>query len=206
MCGECTAVAGLHVPEDLVHLDIYDPQMKTFVYDGKPGRGVLTTLLAEGSKAGTLLLNYDTEDITTVVTREKSASGRTHMRITNPQREAEMIRIFDSQVNRVDVEAGVFQHDNMQFLNGEYEAFVEDGETPGDVVMRVAVECTDPEHVNKRLIEDVFTERFLRHRGGLADRHADRSFSLLFNYVGTGELELHKLKGRPKRLVDRRAV
>src|SRR5512136_3019146 len=62
MCGECTALAGLHVPEDLVHLDIYDPEMKAFVHDGNCGRAVLTTLLPEGSKSGTLLLNYDTED------------------------------------------------------------------------------------------------------------------------------------------------
>jgi coenzyme F390 synthetase len=60
MCGECSELAGLHVPEDLVHLDIYDPQMKAFVSDGNCGRAVLTTLLPEGSKAGTLLINYDT--------------------------------------------------------------------------------------------------------------------------------------------------
>jgi coenzyme F390 synthetase len=204
MCGECTAVAGLHVPEDLVHLDIYDPQMKAFVYDGNPGRAVLTTLLAEGSKAGTLLLNYDTEDITSVVSREKCACGRTHMRIVNPQRETETVRIFDSLLNRVDIEAGVFQHGNMEFLNGEYEAFVYDGETPGEVVMRVGVEAADPEHADRRLIESSFTERLLRSHRTLADHFEDRSFSIVFNFVGNGELELHKLKGRPKRLVDRR--
>jgi coenzyme F390 synthetase len=52
MCGECTAFSGLHVPEDLVHLDVYDPQMKAFVPDGECGRGVLTTLLPVGGEGG----------------------------------------------------------------------------------------------------------------------------------------------------------
>ena len=94
MCGECTAVSGLHVPEDLVHLDMYDPQMMDFVSDGSAGRAVLTTLLPQGTKAGMLLLNYDTEDTTTVLSRSRCACGRTHMRIKNPQREAETVWIF----------------------------------------------------------------------------------------------------------------
>ena len=28
MCGECTDLSGLHGPEDLVHLDIYDPDRR----------------------------------------------------------------------------------------------------------------------------------------------------------------------------------
>ena len=62
---------GLHVPEDLVHLDVYNPQLKDFVDEGECGRIVLTTLIPEGEKTGTLLLNYDTEDTTIVVSREK---------------------------------------------------------------------------------------------------------------------------------------
>jgi coenzyme F390 synthetase len=205
MCGECTELAGLHVPEDLVHLDIYDPEMKTFVYDGNCGRAVLTTLLPEGSKAGTLLLNYDTEDVTTVVSRLPCACGRTHMRIVNPQRESETIHIFGTTMNRVDVEAGVFQYDNMQFLNGEYEAFLSEGSSRNEIVLQVNVESTDVDPVNRRLIEERFVERLLKHRRELAQRYADHRFSVIVNVVGEGGLGLHKLKGRPKRLVDRRA-
>ena len=64
MCGECTQLSGLHVPEDLVHLDVYNSHMQSFVPDGECGRGVLTTLLPVGGKCGTLLINYDTEDTT----------------------------------------------------------------------------------------------------------------------------------------------
>jgi coenzyme F390 synthetase len=206
MCGECTELAGLHVPEDLVHLDIYDPQMKAFVSDGNCGRAILTTLLPEGAKAGTLLLNYDTEDTTAVFSRERCACGRTHMRIFNPQREAETVWIFGNSVNRVDVEGSVFQPESMRFLNGEYEAFIYDGRSPGDVIMRVSVECTDPEIADRKIIEDQFVDRFLKNKRNLVPHYEDKTFSVLFNFVLPGELELHKLKGRPKRFVDRRSV
>jgi coenzyme F390 synthetase len=205
MCGECSELAGLHVPEDLVHLDIYDPRMKEFVSDGNCGRAVLTTLLPVGAKAGTLLINYDTEDTTAVLSRERCACGRTHMRIFNPQREAETIWVLGNSVNRVDVEAAVFQPESMQYLNGEYEAFVSDGDSPGKVVMRVRVECTDPETADRGLIEDRFIARFLKTKKNLLPHHEDGTFSMLFSFVQPGGLELHKLKGRPKRLADRRS-
>ncbi len=204
MCGECTELAGLHVPEDLVHLDIYDPEMKTFVYDGNCGRAVLTTLLPEGSKSGTLLLNYDTEDVTTVVSRLPCACGRTHMRIVNPQRESETIHMFGIPINRVDVESGVFQYDNMQFLNGEYEAFVSEDTSRNEITLQVSMESYDVDPVNRRLIEERFVERLLKHRRELAQRYTDHQFSIILDFVGEGQLGLHKLKGRPKRLVDRR--
>ena len=206
MCGECTKLAGLHVPEDLVHLDIYDPQMKSFVSDGNCGRAILTTLLPEGAKAGTLLLNYDTEDTTAVLSRERCGCGRTHMRIFNPQREAETVWIHGNSVNRVDVEAGIFQRESMQFLNGEYESFVSDGGSPGNVIMQVSVECTDPETADRRLIEDQFIGQFLKNKRNLVPHYEDKTFSVRFTYVLPGELELHKLRGRQKRLIDRRSV
>ncbi|MGV8143667.1 MAG: coenzyme F390 synthetase, partial [Methanothermobacter sp.] len=69
MCGECTKKVGLHVPEDLVYLDLYDPQLENFIEDGECGRIVLTTLLSKGERTGTLLINYDTEDTSEIVSR-----------------------------------------------------------------------------------------------------------------------------------------
>ena len=40
--------------------------MAAFVKEGASGRAVLTTLLPVGAKCGTLLINYDTEDTTSV--------------------------------------------------------------------------------------------------------------------------------------------
>jgi len=204
MCGECTELAGLHVPEDMVHLDVYDPQMQGFIRDGECGRAVLTTLLPPGGKSGMLLLNYDTEDTTVVVSRGRCRCGRTHMRIYNPQREAETAWIFNNSMNRVDIESAVFQPGNMDYLSGEYEAFIGDGEVSGEVVLRISVECLDEGPCNRRPVEDTVIEHFLKKKPGLVGRYHDGSLKIVVTLKKPGELELFKMKGRPKRLADLR--
>ncbi len=204
MCGECMVRDGLHVPEDLVHLDVYDPALESFVPDGECGRAVLTTLLPVGGHAGTLLINYDTEDTTVVQTRETCPCGRTHMKILNPQREAETIWILGTPVNRVDIERGVFQRENMVYLTGEYEAFLYGGEEEEETTLRVSMECIDPASVPRDDIAEAFRKSFFRYKPVLA-RSIGEGFSLIFSFTEPGGLELYRLKGRPKRLVDRRS-
>lgn len=204
MCGECTDLSGLHVPEDFVHLDIYDPKLNDFVADGECGRMVLTTLLPVGAKSGTLLLNYDTDDTTVVVTRDRCACGRTHMKILNPQRESETFWVAQTPFNRVDVERGVFQRENMEYLTGEYEAFLYRGDVEGETVMRVSVECIDRQKCNRKLVEEKFLKAFFTYKPRLEHAFSSGTFKIVFNFVGISELELYRIKGRPKRIVDRR--
>ncbi|MDO9550368.1 MAG: coenzyme F390 synthetase [Methanoregula sp.] len=204
MCGECTQISGLHVPEDLVHLDVYDPQLQSFVKDGECGRGVLTTLLPVGGKGGMLLLNYDTEDTTVVLTRDKCPCGRTHMRIVNPQREAETVWAFGNPFNKADIESAVFQTDSMAYITGEYEAFVYDGDKPEEIVLRVNLECFDPDRCDRTLVKDRFISRFLKYKSLIAEHYHDGSFQIEFTFTKLQGLDLHTAKGRPKRLVDRR--
>lgn len=204
MCGECTDTSGLHVPEDFVHLDIYDPQLKNFVPDGECGRIVLTTLLPVGGKSGTLLLNYDTDDTTAVVTRDRCACGRTHMKILNPQRESETLWIAGAPFNRVDVERGVFARENMEYLTGEYEVFLYGGDDEGGTVMRLSVECLDRDTCDRKAVEENFLSAFFKHKPLLAEAYANESLKFVFNFAGLRDLELYRIKGRPKRLVDRR--
>jgi len=204
MCGECHKKVGLHVPEDLVHLDVYDPQLNDFVDDGECGRIVLTTLLPVGERTGTLLLNYDTEDTTVVVSRDKCPCGRTHMRIMNPQREAETFWISGNPFNRVDVEQAVFQRENMEYLTGEYEAFIYGDEDEGEVTMRVTMECFHPQKCDNEIIKENFIKTFFKYKQGLAQAYYDGNLNLIFNFTGPGDLEFYRIKGRPKRIVDRR--
>ncbi|MDO8728103.1 MAG: coenzyme F390 synthetase [Candidatus Methanoperedens sp.] len=204
MCGECTDLSGLHVPEDLVHLDIYDPKLKDFAEDGECGRIVLTTLLPVGAKSGTLLLNYDTDDTTVVVTRDRCACGRTHMKILNPQRESETFWVAETPFNRVDVERGVFQRENMEYLTGEYESFLYRGDDEGETIMRVSVECLDRQKCDSKVVEENFLKAFFKYKPRLAQAHASETFKIIFNFVDLSELELYRIKGRPKRIVDRR--
>jgi len=204
MCGECTDLSGLHVPEDLVHLDIYDPELNNFVRDGECGRVVLNTLLPVGGKCGTLLLNYDTEDTTAVVTRDRCTCGRTHMKIMNPQRESETFWVAETPFNRVDVERGVFQRENMEYLTGEYEAFLYGDDDEGETIMRVSVECLDRDKCDRKAIEENFLRAFFRYKPLLSEAYENETFKIIFNFAGLRDLELYRIKGRPKRLVDRR--
>lgn len=202
MCGECSKKVGLHVPEDLVHLDLYDPTLENFVDEGECGRIVLTTLLPGGARTGTLLLNYDTEDTTVVISRDKCLCGRTHLRILNPQREAETVWVLGSPFNRVDVERGVFVRENMEYLTGEYEAFLYGDEN--EVTMRVSLESSDLDNLDRRVVEENFLKTFLEYKPLISQAYSDGDFNILFNYTGPEGLEFYKVRGRPKRLVDRR--
>jgi phenylacetate-coenzyme A ligase PaaK-like adenylate-forming protein len=196
MSGECHEKVGLHVPEDLVHLDVYDPTLGNFLKDGECGRIVLTTLLPPGGKTGTLLLNYDTEDTTVVLSRDRCPCGRTHLRVMLPEREAETVWVAGTPFNRVDIERGVFQRENMDYLTGEYEAFLYgDAEK---ITLQVSMECLDTSNCEKELVKEDFLKSFLGHRPLLFEAHQDGTFDILFNFAEPGG------KGRPKRLVDRR--
>ncbi len=204
MCGECSQTNGLHVPEDLVHLDVYDPNLQDFVRDGESGRMILSTLLPVGEKSGTLLLNYDTEDTTTVLSRDRCVCGRTPMRITNPQREAETFWINDSQFNRVDVERGVFQRENMDYLTGEYETFLHGGTSDEETIMIVNLECINETDCNIPVVEENFLKGFIKFNPQLKREYSESRFKIAFNFLGQNELEIYKSKSRSKRVVDKR--
>ncbi|WP_332448567.1 coenzyme F390 synthetase [Methanoculleus sp.] len=204
MCGECIRQAGLHVPEDLVHFDLYDPRLNRFVQDGETGRLVYTTLLEPGKRAGTLLINYDTEDTCRVVSRERCGCGRTHMRIDNPRREAETFPVAGVPLNRVDVEAAVFAPGNMAVLNGEYEVFIYGGDEAGETVLRVSMESLDPAGADPGKVEETFLSTLFRLVPALATAYEDGSLRIVCNVTPPGGLELHRVPGRPKRIVDRR--
>ncbi len=204
MCGECEQHAGLHVPEDLVHMDIYDPALKSFVADGECGRIVLSTLIGKGERCGTLLLNYDTEDTSVVISREPCACGRTHMRIMNPTREAETFQAGGAFFNRVDVERGVFQRENMEYLTGEYESFLSTGVRKDETVLQVSMEVLDPAKTDRDGTRDRFIQGFIGGNPFLRKAHDEGTLTFAVRFAEQGGLEIARLTGRPKRLVDRR--
>jgi len=206
MCGECSQINGLHVPEDLVHLDVYDPSLQDFVKDGECGRIILSTLIPVGEKTGTLLLNYDTEDTTTVLSRDKCSCGRTHMRILNPQREAETFWIHGSPFNRVDVERGVFQRENMEYLTGEYEAFLKGGSLNEEIILSVNLECLKDKNYRIPVVEDNFLKGFLGRNPRLRKEYAEGRLKIAVNFLKEKELLIYRSKSRPKRVVDERKV
>ncbi len=119
-----------------------------------------------------------------------------------PEREAETVWVAGSPFNRVDVERGVFQRENMDYLTGEYGASLYgDAE---ETTLRVSMECLDTSACEKELVKENFLKSFLRYRPLLTEAHQDGSFNILFNFSEPGGLEFYRIRGRPKRLVDRR--
>jgi len=204
MCGECDRHLGLHVPEDLVHLDIYDPGLASFVPDGECGRIVLSTLIGIGERCGTLLINYDTEDSSTVLSRERCPCGRTHMRIHTPTRDAETVRVGGASFNRVDVERGVFQRENMEYLTGEYEAYLYSCGRGDGSVLQVSMEGRDMEKMDQEGTRERFIRGFIGKNPFLRKIHDEGTLTFAFRFVEEGGLEISRVSGRPKRLVDRR--
>jgi len=204
MCGECNQKNGLHVPEDLVHLDVYNPSLNDFVKDRECGRIILSTLLPVGEKSGTVLLNYDTEDSSMVISRDRCACGRTHMKIHYPQREKETFWIHGTPFNRVDVEKGVFQRENMEYLTGEYEVFLYGDLLDGVSTLDVNLECLDLKNCDIPIVKENFLKGFFKFKPQLREEHSENNLVIQFNFLKQEELEIYKFKGRPKRLVDKR--
>ncbi len=178
--------------------------MDHFVRDGEYGRIILTKLLPVGERCGTLLINYDTEDATAVVSRDRCACGRTSLRIKTPEREGERFFVEDRSFNRVDIERGVFQEENMDYLTGEYEAFLYGGRETESTILRVSLECKDPSSVDAESIQEIFRKAFFPVKTRTQGAYISGTLEILFHFTGPGELELYKVQGRPKRVVDRR--
>ena len=74
---DCSAHAGIHVWDDYYITEIIDPATGKNVPDGEYGEVVFTSLSREAMP----IIRYRTHDISRIVSREKCACGRTHIRI-----------------------------------------------------------------------------------------------------------------------------
>ena len=90
----------------------------------------------------------------------------------------------------------------MEYLTGEYEAFIYGSQD--EVTLRVSLEGRDLNHLDRQVVQENFIKSFLEYKRLLSQAHLDGDFNILFNFTGPGGLEFYKVKGRPKRLVDRR--
>lgn len=73
-----------------------------------------------------------------------------------------------------------------------------------ETILRVSVECKDPEACDKKILEKNITESILKKKPELSEEYSEGYFRIIYNFAKRGGLEFQKIKGRPKRLVDRR--
>lgn len=66
------------------------------------------------------------------------------------------------------------------------------------------MECRDPDNCNQESVKNNLKERLFDISPDLSEHYTEGDFDIIFNFVKKGELELHRLKGRPRRLIDRR--
>ena len=104
---ECECQRGMHINEDHFLAEIIDPDTGEVLPEGSRGELVFTSL----DKEAFPLLRYRTRDIT-VLTREKCACGRTHVRMKKPMgRSDDMliirgVNVFPSQIETVLIQEG----------------------------------------------------------------------------------------------------
>ena len=99
---ECSAQTGMHINEDHFIAEIIDPKTGEVLPDGEKGELVFTCITKEAFP----LLRYRTRDIC-VLTHEKCACGRTHVKMSKPMgRSDDMlivkgVNVFPSQIETV---------------------------------------------------------------------------------------------------------
>ena len=104
---ECSEQTGMHINEDHFIAEIIDPDTGEVLPEGSKGELVFTSITKEAFP----LLRYRTRDIC-VLTREKCACGRTHVKMSKPMgRSDDMlivkgVNVFPSQIETVLLEQG----------------------------------------------------------------------------------------------------
>jgi len=74
---DCRDHSGIHVWEDHYYLEVLDPTTREPVPDGEIGELVVTALTREALP----VIRFRTGDLTRILTRERCACGRTHLKI-----------------------------------------------------------------------------------------------------------------------------
>lgn len=104
---ECSEQNGMHINEDHFIAEIIDPKTGEVLEDGQRGELVFTCITKEAFP----LIRYRTRDIA-VLSREKCACGRTHVRMSKPLgRSDDMmvvkgVNVFPSQIETVLINEG----------------------------------------------------------------------------------------------------
>lgn len=71
-------------------------------------------------------------------------------------------------------------------------------------MMKLSVECFDKENCDCKAVEENFLKAFFKNKPQLAQAYESGIFKIAVNFAGLKGLELYRIKGRPKRIVDRR--
>ena len=178
---DCAAHAGIHVWEDHYYAEIIDPTSGGLLPDGTEGELVLTTLTREGLP----LIRYRTHDLTRIVSRDRCACGRSHLRLDRLRgRTDDMVIFKGTNFYPRQIESLILK---MPGVSHEYQIVLDRG--PGGDRLSVVVEVRPEfEAVEaKRLREQI---------------HVHLNLTADIRTVPEGEIA--RPQGKAVRVVDRR--
>ena len=134
---DCAAHQGVHIWEDHYLVEIVNPKTGDVLDDGREGELVITTLTRQALP----VIRYRTGDITRVLSREKCACGRTHIRIDRFRGRTDDMIIFKG-VNFYpsQIETLLLKHDGVA---ADYQIVLAH-DTRGNETMEIVVEISAP--------------------------------------------------------------
>ena len=145
---DCAEHSGIHVWEDDYLVEILlIPIPGEMVPDGEIGEMVVTTLNREGLP----LIRYRTRDITSVISREPCACGRTSLRIGQLGRNDDMLKIKGVNFYPLQLESILMKKPT---IGNHYQIVLE--KKQGRDTITVMIETK--EEVSSTLLEDIRTE------------------------------------------------
>jgi phenylacetate-CoA ligase len=134
---DCEAHNGVHVWEDHYLVEIIDPTSGAPLPDGERGEMVITTL----TRRGLPLIRFRTGDITSIMSREPCACGRTHLRVERlTGRTDDMLKVKGVNFYPRQIEAVLLRYDDVA---SDYQIVVD--KVAGKDEMRLVIEAPNPQ-------------------------------------------------------------
>lgn len=179
---DCAAHEGVHIWEDHYLVEIINPKTGQVVSDGCEGELVVTTLTRQALP----LLRFRTGDVTRVLSRQRCACGRTHLRVDRFKgRTDDMIVYKGLNFYPSQVETLLLRH---QGVAADYQIIL-DRDEHGNETLEIVVEMAEP----------LSQEQQARIRRELSD-YAGLSVVPQFVEAGT----LPRAPGKAIRVIDKR--
>lgn len=174
---ECPAHEGLHIWEDHYLIEIVDPGTEDPLPDGTLGELVITALTREALP----VVRFRTSDLTRVVSRERCACGRTHVRIAPiTGRSDDMLIAKGVKFSPWEVEQALMEIDG---VGVNYRIVIDESEGFADVCVDVEAE---PD------VTSTVIERHLRKALGVSLKAAVLSMGHLPREEGKAKHVFHR--------------
>jgi len=179
---DCKEYNGIHIWEDDYLVEIINPDTGEVLGDGEEGEMVVTTLNREGLP----LIRYKTGDITSIITREPCACGRTSLRISRLKgRNDDMLKIKGINFYPLQLESILMKK---PAIGNHYQIVLE--KKQGRDIITVMIETQG--EISSSLSSDISTEIY-----DMLGFHIDK---LDFLPEGT----IPRVPGKAVRVVDKR--